>query len=449
MSASAAVRGLSEIPLTEAIFRQSETGDDAIHQYGSRIRVQSIANILRHSGYTITQLSNRTGDRYGRQSSYFIPPTFLYKLRSGVTPHICQIVALSESTGYCFVDWMRIFGFDLHQIPCLQQQLHPERTVLVTPIEFETASFRTRLFQSTSPIGESRDGPSPGVRIGARLGDDLRSATARHYFAKIGRRDALVSAELFPGMIVRVDPCCRQPMDGAHYSSLHNLLWLLEHPGGLTCSHLRWIGGHQVVLLPSRPPFGSLPLSLSGEARVLGRVSLEPGSMRLEAPQFRARQVKCEDLYSSSSPFDRMQMSLPGLLRTARGRTGLTFRAAREVTEAIARNLGDPDYAIGLGLLSDYEAMDRLPRHIAKIISLSIAYCLDIRQLLETVGVYVDDSDKLPLPIVEFIAPFGTNFHYSEEPYKTTGLGGGRGSVLGNSSGKFSGSSAISISLPL
>jgi hypothetical protein len=423
MSASAAVRGLSEIPLTEAIFRQSETGDDAVHQYGSRIRVQSIANILRHSGYTITQLSNRTGDRYGRQSSYFIPPTFLYKLRSGVTPHICQIVALSESTGYCFVDWMRIFGFDLHQIPRLQGQLHPERTVLVTPIEFETASFRTRLFQSTSPIGESRDGLSPGVRIGARLGDDLRSATA-HYFAKIGRRDALVSAELFPGMIVRIDPCCRKPMDGAHNSSLHNLLWLLEHPGGLTCSHLKWIGDHQVVLLPSRPPFGSLPLSLSGEARVLGLVSLEPGSMRLEGPQFSARPVKCEDLYSSSSPFDRMQMSLPGLLRTARGRTGLTFRAAREVTEAIASILGDPDYAIGLGLLSDYEAMDKLPRHIAKIISLCIAYCLDIRQLLETVGVYVDDSDKVPLPTVEFMAPFGTNFHYSEEPHKTTGLGG-------------------------
>jgi len=32
---------------------------------------------------------------------------------------------------------MRMFGFDLHQIPRLQVQLHTERTVLVTPIEFE------------------------------------------------------------------------------------------------------------------------------------------------------------------------------------------------------------------------------------------------------------------------------------------------------------------------
>jgi len=78
-----------------------------------------------------------TGKRYGSRSPYFIPPTFLYKLRSGVTPHVCQIVALSESTGYRFVDWMRMFGFDLHQIPRLQVQLHTERTVLVTPIELK------------------------------------------------------------------------------------------------------------------------------------------------------------------------------------------------------------------------------------------------------------------------------------------------------------------------
>ena len=118
-------------------------------------------------------------------------------------------------------------------------------------------------------------------------------------------------------------------------------------------------------------------------------------------------------------------MSLPGLLRTARGRTGLTFRAAREVTEAIARNLGDPDYAIGLGLLSDYEAMDRLPRHIAKIISLCITYCLDIRQLLEAAGVYIDDSNKLPLPVLDYFVVSGPDFLDRAEHYRTIGLGAG------------------------
>ena len=89
------------------------------------------------SGHTVTQLSILSRQRYGSASPYFIPPTFLYKLRSGVTPHICQIASLSQCTGYRFLDWMRLLGFDLHQIPRLQVQLHPERTVLVTPVGFE------------------------------------------------------------------------------------------------------------------------------------------------------------------------------------------------------------------------------------------------------------------------------------------------------------------------
>jgi hypothetical protein len=258
MSASAAARGLSGIPLAEAVFRLGDAREDALHQYGSNVRVRSIATILRHSGCTVTQLSIGTGHRYGRKSPYFIPPTFLYKLRSGVTPHICQVVALSESTGYRFVDWMRIFGFDLHQIPRLQVQLHTERTVLVTPIEFETASLRSRFWRSHPPL---RKFPG-GLSLGSRPSDDLLSATGRYCFAKIGRRDAVISRRLFPGMIVRVDRRYRQPMHGTDGTPVHNLLWLLEQPAGLTCSHLRWIDDHQVVMLPSRPPWGNLPLSL-------------------------------------------------------------------------------------------------------------------------------------------------------------------------------------------
>jgi hypothetical protein len=54
--------------------------------------------------------------------------------------------------------------------------------------------------------------------------------------------------------------------------------------------------------------------------------------------------------------------------------------------------------------------MNRLPRHIAKLISLCIVYCLDIRELLEAAGVYIDDSSKMPLPhvaVLDSIAPFG------------------------------------------
>jgi hypothetical protein len=52
-------------------------------------------------------------------------------------------------------------------------------------------------------------------------------------------------------------------------------------------------------------------------------------------------------------------------------------------------------------MLSDYEAMGRLPRHIAKILSLCVVYCMDVRELMESGGVLIDDSAKLPLPVLD------------------------------------------------
>jgi hypothetical protein len=69
--------------------------------------------------------------------------------------------------------------------------------------------------------------------------------------------------------------------------------------------------------------------------------------------------------------------------------------------------------------------MDRLPRHIAKIISLCITYCLDIRQLMEAAGVYIDDSDKMPLPALDPFVVSGPDFLDRDEHYRTIGLGAG------------------------
>ena len=423
MSASAAARGLSGITFAEAGFRRSGTGENTAQRYGPSFLVKSITNVLRRSGHTVTQLSILSGQRYGSGSPYFIPRTFLYKLRSGVTPHICQIATLSECTGYRFLDWMRLLGFDLHQIPRLQVQLHPERTVLVTPVGFESLSTHSRLLPSGwRTLGESLSGFS----LSARLGNVAMAATAGCCFVKIGRADAMISPKLFPGMIVSVDCSCRRPSHGDS-SALAENLWLLEQSEGLMCTYLKWIDDRQVVLLPSRHPWGSFPLHLSSEARVLGLVNLASASMRPQTPQFKSAPVAFGNW--PSQLLDETKSSFSGLLRKARSRTGLTFRAAHQLTRAIARIMGNPEYAIGLGLLSDYEAMNRLPRHIAKIISLCIVYCLDIRELLEAAGVYIDDSSKMPLlhaAVLDSIAPFGVpSSMESAEQYRTVGLGGG------------------------
>ena len=382
------VGGLFRMPVAEPAFRRREGGADAEVQCVWDARTESIRNILWQTGYTAAQLSVATAKLYGR-SRYFIPPTFLYKLKCGISPPICQIAALSEITGYRFIDWMNILGFDLHQIPRLQLRLHSERTVLVTPIEFGTA-----LCSPSSPPDESVCVPPMNTRQD-RYGSS--SGCCRYLFAKIGHRDAFASPGLKPGSVVRVDPRYRQPIRGASEASSQNLLWLVEQASGLTCCRVRWVEDQEIVLLPNRPPWGSWPLRVPTEARILGLVDLGFRPAQEVAVQPRARPVKIEPRLPCRKP----TMNFSDLLRVSRRRTGLTFREAHRLTRVIANLQGNPDYSVALGLLSDYEAVGRLPRHIAKIVSLCVVFCMDIREVLEVAGVAIDDSAKMPLMVYE------------------------------------------------
>jgi len=387
MNATAAVRGLYRIPRAGPSFHGIETGGEVAPGFGWEARAERVRNILSQDWRTITQLSAATRRRYGSRSPYFIPSTFLYQLRTGVTPHICQLAALSESTGYRFADWLRIFGFDLQQVPHLQMRLHPERTVLVTPMEGHLDPFPRRPslefeaawdFFSGSPQGEGSGRP-------------------RFLFVKIGSRDALACPELVPGKVARVDPCYAERVRGIDHGALGRLLWLVEQPSGLTCCRLQWIDDRQIVLLPSRPPWGHWPLRLPTEARILGLVDMDV--LPLKPLRLRVR-TRPSDVPPLSFPRYRREeiARFSDLVRISRGRTGLTFRAAHRLTRSVAQILGNREYAIALGMLSDYEALGRLPRHIAKIVSLCAVYCMDFRELMAAAGVDIDDSAKLPLP---------------------------------------------------
>jgi hypothetical protein len=389
MNASAAVRGLFGMPRAGPTFRRGEVGEDVEPPFGWKDRGESVQSILRQHGHTITQLSAATRRHYGSRSPYFIPASFLYQLRRGVTPHVCQIVALSETTGYRFVDWLRMFGFDLQQIPRLQMRLHSLRTTLVTPLEdgFEPILPRPSLVLAAGG-GSSAPGFGPGEWRARR----------RYLFAKIGSSDAVVCPGLLPGSIVRIDRYHAHRVRGLDRVSMSHLLWLVELPGGLVCSQLRWIDDRQIVLLPSRPPWGSWPLHLPTEARILGLADMDTRPLHPARLQSRGDPMNLEQLFPART---EERMRFPDLLRISRGRTGLTFRAAHRLTCVIASILRDPGYGIALGMLSDYEAMGRLPRHIAKILSLCMIYCIDIRELMEGAGVRIDDSAKLPLPIFD------------------------------------------------
>lgn len=320
----------------------------------------------------MSSVSSLARMRYGNKTAYSIPKTFLYRYREGITPHICQILAFSEITGYRFADWMRLYGFDLDLILASQLRIPAERTAIVRP---------------------SQVCSSPGSGTGQRK-SGLEMENERYLFARIGSRDAVVYPKVLPGSIVRADE--RQALNILDKASFDDRLWLVEHLGGITCCYVKRVSAKNVVLLPNRPPLSAWPLRLSSEVRILGLVDLE---LRPREPtQF---WPLCYAARSELSPKlgcnDGSRTGVSTLLRRSRARCGLTLRAAHEMTMQIARLLGNREYGIALGLLSDYEATNKVPRHVAKIMSLCIIYGIDPLELMRTGGIHIDDSDKAPL----------------------------------------------------
>ena len=364
-------RSFASTPLEDSAFHPAEFLRNATFNEGQRGWTAQVKQALRKAGLTMARVSALTSARYGKQSTYFVAPTFFYKREKGITPHICQIVSLSQITGYRFADWMRVSGFDLGLILPLQLKIHTERTVLVK-LDHALGA------QGSSPLTQS---------------SSFSQANERYYFAKIGRRDAVVYPRLLPGSIIRADRRYSPPVRVGAYED--DRLWLVEHGDGLTCCHVRWVDDEHLVLLPNCPPLSAWPLRLFREVRILGVVDLE----------FRPRQTTpfeplCQGVrYRHVPSIGDSKLNFSTLLRRSRSRAGLTFRAAHDMTKRVAQLLGNRTYAIALGQLSDYEAMNRLPRHVAKIISLCIVYCIDPWQVLEAAGIHIiDDSDKAPLP---------------------------------------------------
>ena len=333
-------------------------------------RAGQVRLALKRAGLTASQVSALTGMRYGKNTPYYVPPTFLYKTRIGITPHVCQLVALSQVTGYRFADWMNLCGFDLRLIVPLQLEVHNERTAMITP---------------THTVSPNDFSWVEGI---SRI-----ERSDRYLFVKIGSGDNVVYPKLLSGSVVRADRCYSPQVSTGKRSE--DLLWLVEHPGGLSCCHVKRIDNEHIVLLPNRPPLSAWPLRLSVEARILGLIDLELRPRQTEHFESVCYPRKSETL--ATIPQGRGRLSLSSLLRVSRARTGVTLRTAHHLTLRVAHLLNNRDYRIPLGLLSDYEVLDRFPRHIAKIISLCIVYGIDFWQLMQAGGSGIDDSHKAPL----------------------------------------------------
>ena len=353
-----------------------------------RRRAAEIKCALKSAGLTLSQVSALTIRRYGKSSPYFLPPTFLHKLIAGVTPHICQIAALSAITRCRFTDWMRAFGFDLPQIPRLQVRLHRERTVLITPVERErretiAGPYKTGAIADTNHFS------------GFRSTTPLSPVDELYLYAKIGTSDSSTFPELLPGSIVRVDTRSKG-LDGFSDNARSGPIYLVERVGGLTCCRVKQIDNRHILLLSQLSPQSSIPLRMEDEVRILGKIDTE----------LRPAQVAPVLSHSTDSGLTNSSLRqnlhntsrLCALLQASRERSGLTFRSAHKISILIAQAFHDKHYAISIGLLSDYETMNHPPRHIAKIITLCVVYGIDFYHYLNCAGIPFNDPEISPMP---------------------------------------------------
>ena len=344
------------------------TGD----RWAASRKAERIQRICASLGLTLTRISELTSARYGKDTPYFIPPTFRFRVSQGISPRLHQIVALSQITNYRFSDWMKVFGFDLELILALQLRVHHERTAMIT--------LGGVIAAETCPLSTDDENRAS------------QKAEHRYLFAKIGSRDAVLYPRLVPGSIVRADRSYR-PQYHAR-ASLDESIWLVEHSAGLTCCRVQPIDHEHVLLLPNFPPLSPWPLRVPQQARVLGRVDLELRPWNTVSSQ----PMDSAAVRDSPMPAETLgPLGVSRLLRACRGRAGLTLRAAHAMTVRIAGLLGNRDYEIALGLLSDYEALNKLPRHIAKMISLSVVYGIAPLELVKAAGIHIDDRDMAPL----------------------------------------------------
>ena len=358
-------------------------------------RVKSILHTRHLTLYQASQLSERT---YGRASPYRLPHNLYYGLRLGrFSPNLYQLFALSRISDYRMADWLRVFGFDLDEIPRLQVLLPTKRTILLDSSLGNPDSlvpwFRDKahntVISSVAPLSQLvEDGPPVQQRslLGRREQDFL--------YAKIGSGDALAYPDLLPGSIVRVRP---RPDGGTPELTRtpSRRLFLVEHEKGLSCCRVAAAGENRILTVSTHLPYAQIGFELHREARVLGVVDLEIRPLaRFEQPEVPG------DLAKRWSPVRglRGSVTLRQLLGAARVKRGLSLREASAMSRKIASIFQDERYFMSPSSLSDYEAGDTPPHHIQKVITLCLIFAVPFHTFLETAGVPAAQAGQEPIP---------------------------------------------------
>jgi|GEM_PF-588463 len=358
-----------------------------------------IKAILATKGLTLYQVSQKIKILYGRPSPYFLPHNFYYDLGLGTfTPSLSQMFALSKISGYRFYDWLSVFGFNPEDIVRLQVLLPSRRTIVLDSSLVDPESW--------IPWFQLKSGDPPGPPI-APLGQLLNRARPKRIrsaagansddfiYAKIGLEDALAFPELLPGSIVRAPRRSGQVVSSPDNEKRASGLCLIEHTNGFRCCRLRAVNGNHLVPLSRQLPYAQVELELPGEVAVLGLLDLEIRSLLKpewpEVPKELARHWRPAKLLPQTR-------KLSQLLRQGRLKAGLSFREASAMSRSVAAELGDEQYFIARGSLSDYEASETPPRHAHKAITLCAIYGLVLSDFLDSIGLRPEEAGQEAIP---------------------------------------------------
>ena len=360
-----------------------------------------VRQILSTKGLTLYRVSQRSVEIFGHSSPYFIPQHLYFDIAAhDLSPSIHQLLAFSRISNYRLCDWMAIFGFRLDDIPRLQLGIPWRRTVLLDSSVYDEDQwipwFSERLHDShipaIAPLGQLLKLSAP------RHPRELLALNKRRFlYAKVGREDVFAFPTLAPGSIARIDVRRIQDLLSVPGPTPNKNIFLVENGPNLNCGHLRIIDKNRIVLCSIAFPFTQVELTLGRGARILGLVDAEIRPMIFHHVSEISVAAPTSSRATPAIAADA-RGGLQQLLRASRIRVGLSFREASALSRSIAGALADQMYFTAAGTLSDYEDRSSPPRHIQKIISLCILYCIDFWTFLRAARLPLEGLGNHSLP---------------------------------------------------
>jgi hypothetical protein len=361
-------------------------------------RAEHVRRVLTTRGLTLYRVSQQSAEIFGRASRFYVPHNLYYDVADlSLIPTIHQMLALSHITNYRLYDWLAVFGFDLDHIFRLQLLIPREQTTLLDSSVYDVDAWIPWF------ADRSNTGQVPPV---APLGQFLASATPRRavellalnkrrfLYCKVGDGDVRAFRHLAPGSIVRIDERYSKELLPEGKNNAEGRIFLVEHGSGFTCSRLLMVEKDRILLHSPEQPCAQLELRLGKEVRILGVVDAE---IRPMWENHNVRMVRRSAVLGKPRPLN-IQTNLKDLLRSSRLRLGLSFREASGMSRWIASRLSDQLYFAAPSTLCDYETLSAPPRHIQKIITLCVLYCIDFQELLRASGLPLDQAGHAPIP---------------------------------------------------